>query len=102
MVYISTNWDRRREMRRASAGRLFWHRPGRSIRYLAYMSNKSVGSVSFITPSIAKLRLGERVEIAGVADAECGYFVTRIETYGARMSLVACRSLIARRRAFQH
>jgi hypothetical protein len=84
--------ERRSDPRTTVAGRIFWKRPGRKLNYVAWMSDASPSSASFITPSCAAPDVGEDLEISPAPGVPRGGRVTRTEEYDERLALIACRT----------
>ena len=92
MTERRTEQDRRSEPRYPVAGRVLWGKPGRSPSCLAWLSDASASSASFITANHAHLTVGAQVQLAGSKHAARHYRVTRLAPYDDKLSLVACRA----------
>ena len=94
MAEQRTKSDRRSEQRHDAAGRVFWNKPGRHIKYAAWLSDASPSGTSFVTETSTRLSVGDVVEVQphGADSAPQRCRVTRIAPYDRRLSLVAGQS----------
>ena len=86
-------WDRRREPRYPTVGRVTWKREGSKTTSRAWMSDTSRSSASFVAAAARQPSLGEEIEMIDSDQSKQRCRVMRIAPYDARLSLIACRNV---------
>ena len=81
--------DRRRESRHALVGALAWRKAGGDKRFVAWLSDTSRSSVSFIASRRSQPSLGELIQMIGSDGHEDAFRVTRVASYDKDHSLIA-------------
>ena len=84
--------DRRCETRYPLPERLTWRKPGSDQAFMAWMSDTSRTSSSFVT-SAQRVEFGEVIELVSLGGPPQRCRITRITPYGRGLSLIACRSI---------
>ncbi len=87
-------FDRRTEERYPLGGRISWRPAGDTINHPGWLCDTSMTSVSFITPERQEPVPNDQIELSGQGCSRLCCRVTRVASYGGRMSLVGCQSAI--------
>jgi hypothetical protein len=83
-------WDRRREPRYPTVGRIAWKKEGGKTTFRGWLSDTSRSSASFVAGTAHQPSLGERIELVQPGDFRQRCRVTRLASYNDDLSLVAC------------
>ena len=87
------HWDRRREPRYPTVGRVTWKKGSSKTTLRGWLSDTSRSSASFVAAAARQPSLGEEIEMIDSDRPQQRCRVMRIAPYDARLSLIACRNV---------
>ena len=82
--------NRRCEPRHAHAGRVLWRKPGTYATFPGWLSDRSSSGVSFVAAARIRPASGDEIELIGADRTRQRFRVTRVASYDAQLSLIAC------------